>query len=285
MWKVYCYTTPSNKKYIGITAYSLEQRMKNGYNQYFTNALKKYGKDNVRGEILVDNLTFEEAQKQEQYYIHLYDTTNKEKGYNITHGGEGYTLYDYYDILEEFKKHNNFKLTLEKFGCTSKTLLNILEGFGYNRQELISDIYRQNYLENRNTTVLQYDLKGNFIQMFDTALDAAKAVGLKSASSISEVCNNKRNKAGNFYWRFKLDLDEIPQKINVQFSEKRWKTKIGQYTLDNKLIRIYDSITEANLSLGKAKNDSSITAVCKGRRRTAFGYIWKYEEGDISPLL
>lgn len=279
MWKVYCYTTPSNKKYIGITFYSLEQRMKNGYNEYFTNAIKKYGKENIKSEILLDNLTFEEAQEKERYYIHLYNTTNPEKGYNITHGGEGSQRYDYYDILEYYSNHDlDFKATLREFGCTSQTLLNILEGHGYNRNEIVSAISRQRYLENKITSVLQYDLNGNFIKEYVTAQDAAEAIGLKSASSISEVCHNKRNKAGNFYWRFKSDFNEIPEKIIIPISKKRWKSKVGQYTLDNQLIKIYDSISEANIAQGKNKNNSCISAACRGDKKTAFGYIWKYIE-------
>lgn len=69
-------------------------------------------------------------------------------------------------------------------------------------------------------------------------------------------------------------------KIKISFLSKHWKVRIGQYDKQTgQMLRIYDSIVEANLSLGKAKNDSSITSVCKGRRKSAFGYVWKYEEG------
>lgn len=280
MWKVYCYTTPSNKKYIGITRYSLKQRMKSGYNQYFTHAINKYGLENIKSEILQDDLTLEEAEKLERYYIHLYDTTNEEKGYNITYGGEGFQRYDYFEVLDCYKSHNeNFKETVECIGCTSKTLLNILEGAGYNRKELVSQINRNAYYnQGKNTPVLQYDLNGNFIKEYKSVKEAADEVGLKSSASIFSVCKNKRNKAKNYFWRFK-ESDFIPLKIEIAFSSKHWKVKIGQYDKQTgQLLNIYDSITEANLSLGKAKKDSSITAVCKGRRKSAFGYVWKYEE-------
>lgn len=282
MWKVYCYTTPSNKKYIGITKNSLRQRLKSGYNKYFTNAINKYGYENIKVEILEDNLTLEEAAEKERYYIHLYDTTNHEKGYNITSGGEGgQGLYDYYEIIEYYKNVNyNFKETLEYFHCQSKTLLNILELFGFNRKEIVSQIDKQRYIEqNKNVPVIQYDLLGNYIQDYVTVRDAAKAVGLSNAHGIVEVCKNNQNKAGGYYWRFRQDYDVIPKKIVINtFLSKHWMVKVGQYTKDGELINIFNSIKEANLSLGKSANDSCITAVCKGRRKSAYGYIWKYEE-------
>lgn len=282
MWKVYCYTTPSNKKYIGITQYSLKQRMKSGYNEYFSNAIKKYGLENINSEILRDDLTFEEATELERYYIHLYNTTNKDKGYNITYGGEGSRKYDYFEVIDYYKNSGEcFKDTLKYLGCSSKTLLNILEGAGYNRKELISKIDRETYYnQGKNTPVLQYDLKGNFIKEYKSIKEAADAVGLKSPTSIFAVCEGKRNKTQNYFWRFK-EGDSIPFKIEIVFSSKHWKVKIGQYDKQTgQLLNIYNSIVEANLSLGKEKNNSSITAVCKGRRKSAFGYVWKYEEED-----
>ena len=42
-----------------------------------------------------------------------------------------------------------------------------------------------------------------------------------------------------------------------------------------KLVAHYDSIAEANHALGK-EGTGNISAVCRGRGRTAYGYIWKY---------
>lgn len=281
MWKVYCYTTPSNKKYIGITKNSLKQRLKSGYNAYFSNAIDKYGYENIKVEILEDNLTLEEASQKERYYIHLYETTNKDKGYNITTGGEGKSFYDYDEIVNYYEKVNyNFKETLKNFHCTSKTLLDILELYNFDRKEIIRQIARQRYIEQeKNVAVIQYDLLGNYIQDYITLRDAAKAVGLSQVHGIVDVCNNKRNKAGGFYWRFRKDYDVIPKKIEIKtFSSKHWGVKVGQYSKDGKLINVFDSIKEANLFLGKSANNSNITSVCKGRRKSAYGYFWKYEE-------
>ena len=94
-WCVYMHTnTINNKKYIGITGQNPpERRWRNdgsGYSQsgYFRNAINKYGWENFTHEILISELTFEEACELEKYYIKFYGTKTP-NGYNLTDGGEG----------------------------------------------------------------------------------------------------------------------------------------------------------------------------------------------------
>lgn len=87
---IYCYTSPSGKKYIGQTCQTLKGRSGSRGQQYhastkFYNAINKYGFQNFKCEILESNLSKEEADKQEIYYIDLFDTCNN--GYNIQRGG------------------------------------------------------------------------------------------------------------------------------------------------------------------------------------------------------
>ena len=87
--KIYKYTNKVNGKvYIGRTCQTLEQRANgngNGYKHctYFYNAIKKYGWENFEGEILEEGLNDTEAGKRELYYIEKFNSTNKEKGYNL----------------------------------------------------------------------------------------------------------------------------------------------------------------------------------------------------------
>ena len=92
MYKVYKYTNLINGKiYIGQTYQTLEQRAEKGQgykgSTYFYNAIQKYGWSNFKAEILQDNLTSEEADLYEEYYIKLLDSTNPQIGYNLRSGG------------------------------------------------------------------------------------------------------------------------------------------------------------------------------------------------------
>ena len=61
-YTVYMHITPSNKRYIGITCQDVQQRWRNGKgykkNQAFFNAIKKYGWDNIRHDVVERDLDF-----------------------------------------------------------------------------------------------------------------------------------------------------------------------------------------------------------------------------------
>lgn len=100
MLSVYLITNKiNNKKYVGITAKTLEERfaghINTAYNRHDERyrpihwAIRKYGKENFTIELL-DNTstTHEELYQKEKEFIIKYDTFGK-NGYNVTHGGEG----------------------------------------------------------------------------------------------------------------------------------------------------------------------------------------------------
>lgn len=83
----------NNKVYIGQTKYGKNpnKRWRDGThylsNLYFTNAIKKYGWENFEHIILKENLTLDEANYWEIYYINFYNATDPLFGYNLTLGG------------------------------------------------------------------------------------------------------------------------------------------------------------------------------------------------------
>ena len=67
-------------------------------------------------------------------------------------------------------------------------------------------------------------------------------------------------------------------RLKMSQSKKGKRAKsIEQYDLQNNKIREFKSITEACDYLGKYNRQGDITACCKGKQKTAFGYIWKYK--------
>lgn len=95
MGVIYKITNQKNGKvYIGLTTVSLEERWRNHLNSvwrvdrhlYF--AMRKYGVENFSIEEIDSTDDFERLGELERYYIKLYDSTNQDKGYNNTFGGE-----------------------------------------------------------------------------------------------------------------------------------------------------------------------------------------------------
>lgn len=90
---VYVHTNKINgKKYVGITRLKLTTRWKNGkgyeHNKHLTLSIEKYGWENFEHQVFeVD--TESEMFYLEQYLISYYETTDQDKGYNYSIGGEG----------------------------------------------------------------------------------------------------------------------------------------------------------------------------------------------------
>ena len=92
-YTVYMHRNKTNGKvYIGQTGVSVEERWKNGkgyhHNAHFQSAIKKYGWDGFEHIIMFDGITKEQACDLEQKLISKYDSTNSERGYNNSIGGE-----------------------------------------------------------------------------------------------------------------------------------------------------------------------------------------------------
>ena len=88
---VYMHILPNNKKYIGITSIKPNLRWNSGYGYktslLFFRAIKKYGWNNIKHEIIYENLTKIQAEEKEKKLIKLYKTNNPNYGYNIENGG------------------------------------------------------------------------------------------------------------------------------------------------------------------------------------------------------
>lgn len=80
----------------------------------------------------------------------------------------------------------DFKLSTESISKISKTLIE-----KYSNGEIVNP----NKIE-----VVQLDLNGNYIKIWNSIADAKKSLNIKSC--ISYVCNGKRNKAGGFKWMY-----------------------------------------------------------------------------------
>ncbi len=120
---VYCVYVHTNRKngkvYVGQTK-DVKKRFARGgsnykKNNYFYNAIKKYGWDGFDHEILAYNLNKDEANEMEIYYIKKFDSTNPEKGYNIAPGGNA-------GVLAESTK-NKMKENWEKKSIIEKLVI------------------------------------------------------------------------------------------------------------------------------------------------------------------
>lgn len=94
---VYKHTSPNGKSYIGQTGNY--QRRCNGHRSgiscpAFSSAIKKYGWDNFTHEILIDELSINDANDWEKFYIFIFNSIAP-NGYNLRSGGDNSTHSEY----------------------------------------------------------------------------------------------------------------------------------------------------------------------------------------------
>lgn len=218
---VYRHTFPNGKVYIGITFQNPIKRWANGFgyrNQKLVyRAIEKYGWENIKHEILYENLTIEEAENKEIELIAFYKSNQKEFGYNILEGGD--ISRSTYIMSDEVKKkvssslkgfYSNHLHHMNGKKLPQKTRNKISEGNkGKHAKEKhhfygkhLSDIHKQRLSKANEKPIYQYDLDGNMIRRFDGIKEAAKILNLKDASHISDCCKRKRKTAYGYKWEY-----------------------------------------------------------------------------------
>ncbi|MDR0676683.1 MAG: hypothetical protein LBF97_06555 [Elusimicrobiota bacterium] len=100
-------------------------------------------------------------------------------------------------------------------------------------------------------------------EIFNTLKEAAEKYNLKSSAGISQCCNEKQETAGGFHWKYHSGK-------KTSFVRKNGRIK----NLDTG--EIFQS---ANCVVEKyGMNASSLYAALGGKRKTCYGFHWKYIE-------
>lgn len=92
----------------------------------------------------------------------------------------------------------------------------------------------------------------------------------------SEETKQKISESNRGKQKTQTHKDNI-SKSKIGKSTKK-STNVQQYTLDGIFIREWNKIKEASYYIGKPNDTASITACCRGKQKTAFGFIWKYKK-------
>lgn len=138
----------------------------------------------------------------------------------------------------------------------------------------MSDTKREKY----GKRVCEIDSTKNILNIWNSLAEAGEDTGL-DRFKISNVCNGTRLTTGNRTFRFLDDENQIIEpeaKMNQVQSNRITKTsrRVGAYDKDNNLIQEFDSLQLAAQFCGG--NSSTISAVCRGKRKSHKNYIWRY---------
>lgn len=214
----------NNKIYIGSSK-NIRKRWKahrnllrsgKHYNEYLMAAYNKYGSENFIWET-IEFTNISNLQDREQYWINFFESYNREKGYNLCP-----KAYSSLGIKHTDESRRN--MSLSHLG---------------NKHSLES---RKKISESQYKTVYQFDLKGNFIQKFNSILEAEKKTGIER-QLISGCCRKITKSAKGYFWSFEKSFTLYKRN---HFREAPWKYKTIQCS---KSLKIWKSIKDASIEL------------------------------------
>ena len=206
-YNVYIHIFPNSKVYIGVTSQKPKRRWNNGQgyknNQYMTNAIMKYGWDNVIHKILYTNLKKEEAEEIEIKLIKEYKADNKRYGYNIEYGGchNGKTSEITRKRISAANKgkHNSLETEFKKGHITiiTEEIKQKISEKNKGKHASVRTEFKKGHkpLNVRKVLCIESDV------VYDTIKKASEDTNVM-ACHISQVCNGKRKSAGKLHWKF-----------------------------------------------------------------------------------
>lgn len=303
---IYCITNKiNNKKYVGQTIRTIKVRWschqsesKNlEDNTIFHRAIRKYGSSNfevMELEHIECNNKIDlknQLNQLEIIYIKKLNTLNP-NGYNLTYGGDSSSSVRKRKVVQANivgEIINTFESIAEAtryIGYGECGLSSVLGNFtnmalGYywfyydelNKKDIKDGIIHNIY--DNFKYIVQYNLEGEYLNHYYTLLEASSSSNI-STSRISQCCNGNRKKANGFQWKYVSHLDNYKKNISPYVKNKIRKDtkKIAQLDFNGNILNIYDSLQSARNAFNNKSNNISLC--CKGIRKSANGYVWRY---------
>ena len=225
-WTLYKHTTPSGKVYIGITSQNVKHRWNNGKGYLsctkspFKSAIIKYDWDNIKHEILLTDLSEEDAKEFEKLYIQYYK--NLHISLNITDGGDG--------CCGRIPWNKNIKVPYEKS--------NRRKGCKLTEEHKKKLSLSHKGIKQKDVMLLHvYDNFGNYLGSYSVR-DIIDAFG-GNHSNICRACKNKNGVYNGLQFRYPNEKD-----VNIGYYDKingKKTFKITAYNIKTGQIIIFDS--------------------------------------------
>ena len=163
----------------------------------------------------------------------------------------------------------------------SKEMANIIESELIKKYDTTNSKYGYNITLGgdgcRLVRIKQYTKFGEYIRTYESIMEASNDTDIPELT-IRLSCANKGAFLNRGKYRWTYEDDELVEISTLHTRNK----KINQFDLNGTFIKTWDSAKEIENIYGY--NHSKIASCCRGRQRTAYGYIWRYNFGDISDL-
>lgn len=268
-------------------------------------AIRKYGLENF-DFIIIEECNKEKLDEREIYWIKKHNSTDKNKGYNISLGGSGgVTPVKITEReVEEIRRLLLTSLLLQEtiaqqFGISQQMVSYINQG-----QSWFSNNYKYPIRKVEKNKKYCIDCQK---EIFETSLRCSRCAGLQqrkverpsplelaylvvekgfsgtgeyfgvSATAIKKWCrayNIPHLKLELTKWYYERSGKQPPEKTKKKSRIKKVK-QIDPVT--NEIIEVHENATAAARKFGGVKG-SHISEVCNGIHKTAYGFKWEYIE-------
>ena len=157
---------------------------------------------------------------------------------------------------------------------------------GYNGMYQISNKGRVKSLYNGSERILKlWDNGRGYLRVYLTKENTSKYIRvhrlvarafIPNPHNLPEVNHKDENKKNNYV----ENLEWCDRRYNVNYGSRneRVSKKILQYSKSGEFIREWQGAREVERVLGI--DNSHINACCRGKQKSAYGFIWKYKEKD-----
>lgn len=138
-------------------------------------------------------------------------------------------------------------------------------------EDRASVIYINDWGKYNQESVVQLSLTGEYIAEFESMAEASRKVKGTMVSKISKCCKKERKSHYGYMWIYKNDYinKNIPKYDALHDGKPK---QIVQLSMSGEYINTFKSAMEASRKTGI--NNSKISAVCKGRRKSCGGFKW-----------
>lgn len=134
----------------------------------------------------------------------------------------------------------------------------------------------ENKLIDKTRKVSMYSLEGKFIKEFESITEAEKETGILVVN-ICACCNQKIRQAGGYQWNYnKFDNIEKVRPKKIAEDLKTRYCKPIQMLENGNMVKEFASVLEASNYLNVKNGSTNISACALGKRKSAYGYQWKY---------
>lgn len=279
-----------------------------GYNYPLYKAIRKYGIDNFKFEVL-ELCAIEQLQDKERFFISLYQSNHPDKGYNQTEGGDDSTANRKFSETEVSELTSRLQSTKDRiidvaqdYGVTEATIINFNKGLTYHKDNVDYPIRKQEIVEKsiftcpkcgaivtvegvlcRSCCMISKRVveRPSPLQLAEQIVNSnfsavARMFGV-SSKSIEKWCQvygipHTYEKLKQWYCEQTGQTYELPTKKNPKEKVVRILQQLDLET--GEVVNEFDSMASAKKHLDIKNNH--IAAVCSGKRKSASGYGWRY---------